>query len=180
MAPNPRRRAAQLDALYERLPRLDCQGLCSDSCGPIEVSVVERQRIEAAAGHPLTCGLGASCSMLTADRRCSVYEIRPLLCRLWGIVESMPCHYGCRPEGGLIPDSDGQQLIVEALQIGGDPGGRERLYRQALQELVASMTPEEMREHGRWAASMTSRPPTLEGRDRALPPTVIHDPRRTR
>lgn len=173
MAPNPRRRTAQLEALYARLPRMECQGLCHDTCGPLEVSVLERQRVEAAAGHELTCGERASCSMLTEDRRCSVYEIRPLICRLWGLVESMPCHYGCRPEGGLIPDSEGQQMLVEALQIGGDPGGRERVYRKLTHELVARMTPEELRDLGRQAAAATSRPATLEGRDRALPPTVI-------
>lgn len=57
--------------------------------------------------------------MLTEEHRCSVYEIRPMICRLWGLVRGMPCPYGCRPEGGLLPDEEGQRLLREAERIGG-------------------------------------------------------------
>ena len=29
--------------------------------------------------------------------RCTVYAQRPLVCRLWGVTESMECPHGCRP-----------------------------------------------------------------------------------
>lgn len=31
------------------------------------------------------------------DGRCSVYVVRPLLCRLWGMVDKMRCPHGCVP-----------------------------------------------------------------------------------
>lgn len=117
MARNPRRIDAELDALYATLPKLDCQGRCYDSCGPISTSARERVRMEALAGCKLGVN-GLTCSLLK-DGRCSVYPVRPMICRLWGVVESLPCHYGCRPEGGLLPDEKGAELLVEAIRVGG-------------------------------------------------------------
>lgn len=82
MAPNPRRLDARLDALYKQVPSIECRGVCDDSCGPIDGSLREVQRIEAASGKTLSCGQGAACSMLTDERRCGVYEVRPMICRL--------------------------------------------------------------------------------------------------
>lgn len=132
MTPNHRRQDRELDALYATLPRLDCQGYCADSCGPIAMSVRERARIVERARKPVTADGCGTCSMLTADRRCGVYDIRPLICRLWGIVERMPCPYGCRPEGGLLPDTEGARLLGEAHRIGGaDPRMLERLAAES-------------------------------------------------
>lgn len=140
--PNPRRQDRELDALYASLPRLDCQGYCHDSCGPIEMSVRERQRIVQRARKPIECSRGALCSMLDEQRRCSVYEIRPMICRLWGLVRSLPCQYGCRPEGGLLSDAEGIRLIVEAERIGGSPMGDVR--QRMAEKMLASLSEDEL------------------------------------
>lgn len=58
------------------------------------------------------------CPALVADR-CSVYEDRPLICRLWGAVESMPCPHGCEVTPGLLMDAGAQTLIRRSLEVGG-------------------------------------------------------------
>ena len=136
--PNARKQDRELDALYASLPKLDCQGYCHESCGPIGMSVRERTRILERSG-PVRCDKHASCSMLTADRRCGVYEIRPMVCRLWGIVRSMPCPYGCRPEGGFLSDKAGLYFLAEADRIGGNAGPGE--FKHLLDELLATMEP---------------------------------------
>ena len=161
--PNPRRQDRELDALYATLPAMHCQGYCHDSCGPIDPAVRETARMIERARKPLTCGAYASCSMLTLERKCSVYDIRPMICRLWGLVFSMPCPYGCRPEGGLLPDADGVRLLVEAERIGGSPAG-DRVAR-VMSKMLASLSQEEL---GRRA--------TVAGRDGALPPTLLERP----
>jgi Fe-S-cluster containining protein len=128
------------------------------------MSVRERARMEKAAGEPVTCGLGASCSMLTAARRCGVYEIRPMICRLWGVVEVMKCPYGCVPERYLT-SQEGARLILEAEEIGGR-ASRERLLREL------RVNEEFLKLAGEVLARTTQRP-TLEGRDGALPRRVI-------
>jgi hypothetical protein len=174
MAPNPRRQDAKLQALYEQIPRIDCQGLCHDSCGPIETSIRERTRIEQESGKQLTCGVKASCTMLDKDRRCSVYAIRPMICRLWGVVESMPCPYGCKPER-YLSDAESYRLIAEADLVGGDPGNRaERLTQRLLDEVMGSPN---FDQRAKDIARKVQTRPSLAGRSSSLPATVIERPR---
>lgn len=173
MAPNPRRQDERLEALYATLPALACQGLCSDSCGPIEMSVRERDRIERAAGQKVTCGAGASCSMLTADRRCGVYDLRPLLCRMWGVVESLACPYGCVPEGGWLPDEDGYRLLVKADEIGGAVNRDELRRRVEGLRALAALPTETRQRMARDVAQAVVARPSLAGRRGALPKSMI-------
>lgn len=116
----PRRdRDAELEQLYAELPALDCQGRCAESCGPIAMSALERQRIEARGVKLMP--LAMTCPALTQLGRCSVYEVRPLICRLWGLVEQMACPWGCRPEGGFLDDATARRLLARAEVIGGRP-----------------------------------------------------------
>ena len=93
----------------------------------------ERARIVERARKPVEIDERATCSMLSADRRCEVYEIRPMICRLWGMVEQMPCPFGCRPEGGWLSNEDGARLLREANRIGGeDPEQLDRLVGELL------------------------------------------------
>lgn len=117
---------AQLAELYAQIPSIpDCDGRCWTSCGPIEMSDRERQRIRAAGIRitPYQRALASAdrfwCDALTSDKRCAAYETRPVLCRLWGAVESMPCVYGCKPEGRYLTDAEAYRLIAESLRIGG-------------------------------------------------------------
>lgn len=92
-----------LEALYAELPRLECAGRCAESCGPILMSPLEEANIVAAAGRLPGVTLDLTCTLLV-NERCSVYAIRPAICRLWGLVESMPCLWGCKPERYLTDD----------------------------------------------------------------------------
>lgn len=110
----------QLDDLYARLPVLNCKGKCQASCGPIVMSQVEAERIKAMRPDFITrdmemrlpsgesVGIGAiseclTCPLLTSDGKCSVYPIRPLICRMWGSVQAMRCPYGCTPRRWVSP-----------------------------------------------------------------------------
>jgi len=92
-----------------------------------------------------------------------------MICRLWGLVASMPCPYGCRPEGGLLPDSEGARLLLEAEGIGGSDMG-EQLYKMARQEQEA-MSEAELEAKAR--AIFGAARPTLAGREHSLAPTVL-------
>lgn len=120
---------AALQAIYDQVPAmLDCQGKCWASCGPVEMSLRERQRIRQAgyriteARTAMTSPVTFWCEALTGDGRCAVYGLRPLVCRLWGAVEDMPCPFGCRPVR-MLSSEEGWRLVVESLDAGGDPTG---------------------------------------------------------
>jgi Fe-S-cluster containining protein len=149
---------AALDALYEQLPTVvDCKGLCANSCGPIAMSPAEHRRILDASGidiPPATAESVASwardekthtCPALTDLGRCSVHEIRPMICRLFGVVrgQQLSCRYGCRVDPGRLRNAEGLRFLLAAGRIGGEdlPDGLEGLLddpavAQALTEYV--------------------------------------------
>lgn len=95
--------------VYARIPSVVCLGLCADSCGPVPVFRGELVQIRAAAGRRVrTMAPGAGvqvlepdarlrCSLLKAER-CTVYEARPAICRLFGVADGLRCPHGCVPE----------------------------------------------------------------------------------
>lgn len=162
MAPNPRRIDQRLQELYDQIPALDCQGFCADSCGPIDLSVRECARMEQASGHKLGC-VGISCNMLTEDRKCSVYELRPMICRIWGVSESLPCHYGCKPER-YLSDYECAMLIAESLKVGGGMTHADRELARLLKAAQEEFGQEGFADAVRAAMRTTVVRPSLLGR----------------
>jgi Fe-S-cluster containining protein len=72
---------------------VELNGLCSDQCALVPVTYQELSLIEMAAGKRNII-VSNTCPYLEKGK-CTVYEVRPTVCRLWGIVKKMPCEYGC-------------------------------------------------------------------------------------
>jgi hypothetical protein len=102
---------AQLEALYAQIPDVPCQGHCIEACGPLGMSAIEFHRIRRATPRRLV-GKTVACPLLK-DGRCTVYAVRPLICRLWGASETMVCPWGCRP-ARLLTIAEGDSLMREA------------------------------------------------------------------
>src|SRR5208337_4946067 len=92
-----------LERIYAGLPKIACKGLCTEYCGPVTVARLELKRMERVAGklktrkmpvltesgqkfngqgRLLETGTCATCVLLDRVGRCSVYGVRPILCRL--------------------------------------------------------------------------------------------------
>ena len=129
-----RRRSDQdrdLQAVWEQIPAVACKGLCGHACGPIDASAREKQRLRARGVRLVPRGQALRelaetgsyrCPALTAEDRCSAYPDRPTVCRLWGAQQAMPCPHGCQPDGELLDDVTGLQLLAQSLSAGGDNG----------------------------------------------------------
>ena len=110
----------RIDQLYSRLPKINCRKLCQESCGPILMTkpewdrVLKKMGLKTDAKLPLNPDL--TCPMLK-NGLCSVYTVRPLICRLFGLVEKMRCPHGCRPERWLS-DSEAEDFLRALDQIG--------------------------------------------------------------
>jgi len=125
---NRSRRMAEheLRKVYAQVPELDCKGLCQESCGPILMSDVEELVMIEACGGQLPVmptarsgHLQNACPLLTQDGKCSIYQSRPLICRLWGAVDHpmMRCPHGCKPRAGLLPDRLSRRLLARVEEI---------------------------------------------------------------
>jgi hypothetical protein len=112
--------------VYAQIPPVACQGLCQESCGPIAMSREEDERLQGRGVvvpsmvdtvAAVDAGAEYWCPALQ-DGRCTVHDVRPTICRLWGATRSMPCPHGCTPDDALT-----QQRSQELLRLAGDAGG---------------------------------------------------------
>jgi Fe-S-cluster containining protein len=97
------KRFATLDDLYAAIPPTACKGLCWESCiAGVRAHPDEHERMrKLAENRPTVAKVGhGQCRYLTLERRCSVYEARPLICRLYGAIENsqIGCEHGCCDE----------------------------------------------------------------------------------
>lgn len=70
---------------------------CGRCCGPVVISSKEKKAIDKYISKnnikfkmhkdPLICGF-------RQDSKCAIYEVRPILCRLFGVTKGMECKNG--------------------------------------------------------------------------------------
>ena len=121
-----------LRAIYDHVPNIKCKGLCHPTCASIPVQHVEYAHIvvnglvEIDENHILgvqggkhiirrDASKGGVCPMLK-DKRCSIHDLRPLICRIYGVAEGLACEFGCKSEG-MITRKEVDLLIDELEQI---------------------------------------------------------------
>lgn len=113
----------RIEDLWAKVPDVTCKGLCTQSCGPIDCSPAERQRLkvrhnftvptfedsmrDVVAGEPKMC-------KALVDGRCTVHSDRPLICRQFGVVDDprLRCPFGCVPEGGRYLDNEEAAALI--------------------------------------------------------------------
>lgn len=110
-----------LDEIYSQIPSIPaCDGSCADACGPIAMFKGEWDRIKRAKGHaprlhparPLTC------PMLSPTGSCTVYTVRPYICRLWGATQGLACPKGCEPERWLTRE-EAHEIFLRIQAVAG-------------------------------------------------------------
>ncbi|MNV77059.1 Flagellin N-methylase [compost metagenome] len=93
MTPNDRK----IEALRRQIPTFTCIVGCHDCCGPVTASSEELARlpVKTAAEHAEALDEW-SCPHL-GPKGCTVYDERPLICRLYGTTPQLRCPNGKRP-----------------------------------------------------------------------------------
>lgn len=101
--------------LYEMIPEMKCIPNCTLCCRefgvpsrtPIEDSIIKDyiQR----HGMEVRPASGTTCPYVT-ERGCSIYPVRPLICRLYGTSKNYPCIKGVQPLFPLDEDQEAEIL----------------------------------------------------------------------
>lgn len=117
---NPALKTTRLQAIYSKLPAINCKRLCQDCCGPIPLFPSEAKillpvtRSDHVIQDEFPILLNpetGSCPHLSAGA-CSVRSDRPLICRLWGLVEATRCPHGCIPDR-WVSEEDAHRLMFK-------------------------------------------------------------------
>ncbi len=102
---------------YAAIPSFICRPGCSDCCGPHPWTKAEHERIAAwlaERGRPLLRATGLDCPYIE-NGRCSIYEVRPFICRLYGTVEGLRCPHGCGP-ARLLSEHERRHLMSQYVE----------------------------------------------------------------
>lgn len=83
-------------SLRERIPTFECTPGCHDCCGPVTTSSEEMSRLPVKSDAEHEAALNEFDCVHLGPKGCTVYEERPLICRLFGTTPNMPCPNGCR------------------------------------------------------------------------------------
>ena len=108
-----RKSVIRIEDLYSLIPDLLCPGGCSACCrvfGIPSQTRMETQRINAylaAAGRRKKPARGTTCPYVSS-RGCTIYPVRPFICRLYGASPDYPCREGVRPLRLLHEDEEAE------------------------------------------------------------------------
>lgn len=136
---------AALDALYAKLPKINCRRLCQSECSGILMTHGEAHRVKEAAGIPQHVPMPVAdqqmrCAFLDTEcGGCKVYDARPAVCRLYGLVETsaMRCPHGCEPEDGRwMSEKEQFDFLGEVEKIAGKGRLYVHNYPENLYELI--------------------------------------------
>lgn len=87
-----------IDQLRLQIPGFACVPGCHDCCGPVTASSEELARLPVKTDAEHDAALANYDCVHLGPQGCTVYEQRPLICRLFGTTASLPCPRGQRPD----------------------------------------------------------------------------------
>lgn len=112
--------------LYEKIPEFQCRPGCTDCCGIVPFSYWEWEQVKDKRKADITL----KCPY-AVNGRCEIYEQRPLICRLFGTVDTvlLRCPHGYGPERLLTEEEahkimeEYRELMIESTLRGINPRG---------------------------------------------------------
>lgn len=115
------KRLRKLKNLYDLIPKIKCRGKCQHSCTEVALSIGEVKHLYKITRKPIKQEKGF-CTYLEGGN-CSVYDDRPAVCRMWGVVESLRCPHGCEAER-VMTDAEARNLFRQITVCLGDVPGQ--------------------------------------------------------
>lgn len=103
---------------------------CGGCCGPVFANATELDKIRAYVkehgilprdNDPITCLFRDE-----EEKRCIIYPVRPMICRLMGVSKGMQCPNGntVEIEGDTFMDLDKQHVLLTAAAVYGGKGDK--------------------------------------------------------
>ena len=80
-----------------RIPAFECIPDCHDCCGPVTASSEEMARLPVKSSVDREKSLTEWRCVHLGEHGCDVYDERPLICRLFGTINTLRCPHGRQP-----------------------------------------------------------------------------------
>ncbi len=121
---------AKIDDILSTIPAFKCKEGCADCCGPIQLSRLEYHRCVKASGRTaqdvrqhMERNLRQQtyqCPLLNKKtNQCSVYEVRPAICRIFGTTKDLPCPHGYAPDAAhMLSEEKAREILSLVNELG--------------------------------------------------------------
>ncbi len=88
----------ELRRIYSKIPEFKCLDNCGKCCGPIYWSLAEEIVIrdflkKNGIEYRKARSFLDYCPYLNENKRCDIYPVRPLICRVYGVLEDLKCPF---------------------------------------------------------------------------------------
>lgn len=105
--------------LRRQIPSFECVPGCHDCCGPVTTSSEEMSRLPRKTPAEQEAALNELNCVHLGPHGCTVYDERPLICRLFGTTKTLPCPNDRRPEVLIHPRVEKQvhEFIATTRQV---------------------------------------------------------------
>lgn len=121
---------AEIDALLATVPSFPCKPGCADCCGPIHYSRLEFYRCVKASGRSLeqvreqikknVARGDHRCPFLDRkSNQCSIYAVRPAICRIFGSTSQLRCPHGYGPKvEDMLSEERSREILAKVKELG--------------------------------------------------------------
>ena len=131
----------KLEYIYNQIPVSVCPPDCGACCGILFPSLAELNNIkEWCSKHSVkykdfNMQVGLNCSYLIEDKRCSIYPVRPFLCRLLGVCSTLPCPLNKCKTKKVLNESQGRALYG-SIYLKGKEKPRTEKHREMIRAIL--------------------------------------------
>ncbi|MNG07205.1 Flagellin N-methylase [compost metagenome] len=87
----------KIRTLRQQIPSFECVPGCHDCCGPVTTSTEEMSRLPRKTRAEQDAAMDELNCVHLGPNGCTVYDERPLICRLFGTTKTLPCPNGRGP-----------------------------------------------------------------------------------
>ena len=132
----------KLETVYRQIPKSSCAPGCGECCGILYPSMAELRNIyDWCQEHHVeykdfTMTVGLDCPYLSPQKECSIYPVRPFLCRILGVSTELPCPLGKCKGGKMLNRSQGSALYRD-IYLRGKEKPRTEKHQRELRKILA-------------------------------------------
>lgn len=131
----------RLEKVYNQIPGSTCSLGCGECCGILFPSLAEIRNIKDWCSQhnrvykDFNMTVGEDCPYLGDNKSCTIYPVRPFLCRILGVSTALPCPLNkCKPSRMI--NHYQSSALYKAIYLHGKEKARAENHRLLIRKLI--------------------------------------------
>lgn len=138
----------KLEEVYRQIPKSKCPERCGVCCTIVFPSLAEIRNIKAwlkkhdREFNDFNMEIDKNCPYLSPEKECSIYPVRPFLCRIMGTSVAIPCVLGIKltDAKSLLNQACDSYLYAKIYHVG-EEKQRMLKHREVIERMISQVKP---------------------------------------